>query len=59
MERIKTGYRKLPEYLKSMRKKKERCMIAKFRCGNEWKGGNIERRRRKGCAGYVERRRKT
>ncbi|KAK1137320.1 hypothetical protein K0M31_001832 [Melipona bicolor] len=29
----------LPEYLKGSRKKKERCMIVRFRCENEWKGG--------------------
>lgn len=27
----------LPEYLKGTRKKKKTCMIAKFRCENEWK----------------------
>lgn len=28
----------LPEYLRGRRKRKDRCLIARYRCGNEWRG---------------------
>lgn len=33
----------MPEYLKGRRGKKERSMIARFRCGNEARGNHIWR----------------
>ena len=46
----------LPEYLRGMRKKKERRMIARMSGQGE---DSIGRRRRKGCASCVQRWRKT
>ena len=48
----------LPRYLRGRKKKGDRSLVARFRCGNESKGGNTGGRERTGCAGYVKERKK-
>lgn len=48
----------LPEYLRERKKGKDRRTMARYKCGNEMRGGNIGKRKRKEYAECAKRKRK-